>query len=78
LVCDGGTCHCRSVIYYPGKMFCDNSGNLYFADQNNQRVRKINSAGIITTVAGNGLGSGTYLVMAARLLPLTWVAWLLL
>ncbi|HUD83401.1 MAG TPA: hypothetical protein VMQ67_07850, partial [Candidatus Saccharimonadales bacterium] len=29
-------------------------GNLFFADQNNQRIRKVNTNGIITTVAGNG------------------------
>ncbi len=31
----------------------DNAGDLYIADSNNQRVRKV-SGGIITTVAGNG------------------------
>ena len=36
----------------------DGTGNVYFSDQDNLRVRKINSSGIITTVAGNGvLGS---------------------
>jgi uncharacterized protein (TIGR03437 family) len=32
----------------------DTAGNLYFSDLNNQRVRKISPAGIITTVAGKG------------------------
>ncbi len=32
----------------------DLSGNIYIADQNNHRIRKINSAGIITTIAGIG------------------------
>ncbi len=32
----------------------DVSGNLYFADQDNNRVRKIDLSGHITTVAGNG------------------------
>jgi uncharacterized protein YjdB len=36
----------------------DNLGNLYFSQQVNTRVRKINKAGIVTTVVGNG--SGTY------------------
>ena len=30
-------------------------GSLYIADENNFRIRKIDNAGIITTVAGNGL-----------------------
>ena len=33
----------------------DNNGNLYIADSWNYRIRKIDIAGIITTVAGNGI-----------------------
>src|SRR6185369_2112817 len=32
----------------------DSKGNLYLADSNNQRIRRIDTAGIITTVAGSG------------------------
>jgi len=32
----------------------DSSGNVYVSDAGNQRIRKISSAGTITTVAGNG------------------------
>ena len=32
----------------------DNSGNIYFTDYNNNRVRKISTSGTITTIAGNG------------------------
>jgi uncharacterized protein (TIGR03437 family) len=32
----------------------DAAGNLYFADSGNNRVRKVTSSGIISTVAGNG------------------------
>jgi sugar lactone lactonase YvrE len=32
----------------------DSSGNLYIADSYNQRIRKVTTAGVITTVAGNG------------------------
>lgn len=35
----------------------DSSGNLYVADRFNGRVRKVNSGGIITTIAGNGAGN---------------------
>jgi trimeric autotransporter adhesin len=34
----------------------DGSGNLYIADGNNARIRKVNSAGVISTFAGNGIG----------------------
>ena len=34
----------------------DAAGNLYIADANNERVRKVSTSGIITTVAGGGTG----------------------
>ena len=34
----------------------DESGNLYINDQRNNCVRKVNPAGIITTIAGTGIG----------------------
>ena len=33
----------------------DAAGNIYFADRNAFRIRKVSPAGIITTIAGNGL-----------------------
>src|SRR5205814_249892 len=51
---DGGAATSASV-YIPTAVTLDASGNLYIADQNTQRVRKVDAAtGIITTVAGNG------------------------
>lgn len=38
----------------PTGIALDNSGNLYVADQNNNRVRKISTSGTISTVAGTG------------------------
>jgi len=32
----------------------DSSGNIYIADTNNRRIRKVDTGGIITTIAGNG------------------------
>jgi sugar lactone lactonase YvrE len=44
-------------IWAPYGIAIDRAGNIYFADGGNERIRKINSAGIITTIAGNGTGS---------------------
>jgi len=44
-------------INYPQIVILDASGNIYIADQENNRVRKVTvSTGIITTIAGNGIG----------------------
>ncbi len=40
----------------PTGVAADHFGNVYIADNANRRVRKVNSSGIISTVAGNGLG----------------------
>jgi len=45
-------------IFGPWQLALDQGGNLYFADYGNSRVRKIDSSGIITTVAGGGTGLG--------------------
>ena len=45
-------------LYEPYALTFDAAGNLYIADKGNNCVRKVNSAGIITTVAGNGYGAG--------------------
>ena len=37
----------------------DGEGNVYFSDSANHVIRKINSAGVISTYAGNGTGAGT-------------------
>ncbi len=47
----------------------DSSGNVYFADSNDNRIRKV-SSGVITTVAGNGtagFGGDTGLAASAQL-----------
>src|ERR1700689_4609652 len=43
----------NAQLYGPSGLALDSAGNLYIADTNNRRVRKV-SNGIITTVAGNG------------------------
>ena len=41
-------------LYYPFGVAADKQGNFYIADYYNQRIRKVDAAGIITTVAGTG------------------------
>jgi sugar lactone lactonase YvrE len=41
---------------YTAGIAIDGSGNLYVADENNQRIRKITSAGAVTTLAGSSTG----------------------
>jgi sugar lactone lactonase YvrE len=56
----------------PYSVSLDQSGNLYIADYFNSRVRKVNTAGKITTIAGNGLagyfGDGS-IATSAQILP---------
>ncbi len=43
------------------RVLADNSGNIYIADGNNARIRKVNTSGVISTFAGTGTAgfSGT-------------------
>jgi sugar lactone lactonase YvrE len=41
-------------LLFPNRVATDTAGNVYIADQGNTRVRRVDPAGIITTVAGNG------------------------
>jgi NHL repeat len=41
----------------PTGVAADTKGNVYIADSDNQRVRKVNAAGVISTIAGNGTPS---------------------
>jgi len=52
---DGGPA-VRAQISGPAGVAVDTAGNLYIADKNNRRVRRVTPAGIIDTVAGNGSG----------------------
>ena len=52
---DGGPGGLAS-IYFPVGIAVDIAGNLYFADKYNHRIRKVDTSGIITTVAGDGTG----------------------
>jgi sugar lactone lactonase YvrE len=50
---DGGPAT-QAALGEPAGMAIDEGGNLYFADSTNNRVRRIDASGTITTVAGTG------------------------
>jgi trimeric autotransporter adhesin len=50
---DGGPA-ANAQINTPTGIRADDAGNLYIADVGNQRIRKVDASGMITTLAGNG------------------------
>jgi uncharacterized protein (TIGR03437 family) len=55
---DGGQAS-LAELDFPSGVAVDNSGNLYISDMKNQVIRKVTSAGVISTYAGNqALGEG--------------------
>jgi uncharacterized protein (TIGR03437 family) len=50
---DGGPAT-SAQLEFPAGIAVDNAGNLYIADSSNNRVRRVTTAGMITTYAGNG------------------------
>jgi sugar lactone lactonase YvrE len=51
---DGGIA-VSAQLSLPTGIALDQSGNIYIVDQGNNRIRKINTSGTISTVAGNGM-----------------------
>ncbi len=50
---DGGKAD-TAMLNAPSAVTVDASGDIYIADQDNNRIRKVTAAGVISTVAGNG------------------------
>jgi uncharacterized protein (TIGR03437 family) len=69
---DGGPATSAS-LNFPVGLALDSGGNIYIADANNSRVRKVTPSGIISTIAGNGQegfsGDGGAAVSASLNLP---------
>jgi hypothetical protein len=55
---DGGAAT-NASLDLPFDVTLDAAGNLYISDQYNNRIRKVDTSDIITTVAGNGLDAPT-------------------
>jgi sugar lactone lactonase YvrE len=55
---DGGPAT-SAQLYTPDAICADGNGNFYIADGNNDRIRKVDSTGTITTFAGNGFNGNT-------------------
>jgi len=53
---DGGLATSASLSWASG-VATDSSGNVYIGDYNNYRLRVVNAAGTISTIAGSGTGS---------------------
>ena len=56
---DGGAAT-NAGLQLPYAVALDTMGNLFIADNSNNRIRKVDTNGIITTVAGNGSSSTSY------------------
>ncbi|MBI5427835.1 MAG: SMP-30/gluconolactonase/LRE family protein [Nitrospinae bacterium] len=69
---DGGPA-VKASLRTPAGLALDKDGNLYIADRENHRVRKVDAKGTVTTVAGNGTagfsGDGGPAVEASLNLP---------
>ena len=72
---DGGPAT-AAQLNLPEGVAVDGAGNLYIADSSNNRIRKVDTAGVITTVAGDGTegsgGDGGPATAAQLNLPKAW------
>ena len=55
---DGGLAD-RALLAFPEGVVVDVVGNVYIADTDNHRIRMVDTAGIIHTIAGSGVGGAT-------------------
>ena len=55
-----GSSAINAQLFGPNDVAADVYGNVYIADTQNNRIRKVNSQGIISTFAGGGTSNGMY------------------
>ena len=55
---DGGQAN-QAMLNGPGGVDFDAAGNMYISDTSNHRIRKVDRAGYISTIAGTGVGGYT-------------------
>ena len=73
---DGGAAT-NAELSFPAGVAVDTIGNLFIADTDNERIRKVDTNGIITTVAGDGIkgyfddGGGRYTLNWMN--PMVWL-----
>ena len=48
-----------AMLYFPAAVAIDPAGNVLIADSNNNRIRKLNTLGMISTIAGTGTRGST-------------------
>ena len=69
---DGGPA-AKARLAYPSAMAADAAGNIYFIDRFNYAIRKVDTSGVITTIAGDGTpgvsGDGGLATKAKLFLP---------
>ncbi|MBX7219841.1 MAG: SMP-30/gluconolactonase/LRE family protein [Blastocatellia bacterium] len=65
---DGGAA-AAARLNHPTDVAIDRLGNLFVADENNQRIRRISEHGTISTVIGTGTAGGSGLVTSGKIAP---------
>ena len=68
---DGGPAT-QAEVAYPYGVAVDANGDLYIADEGNNRIRQVNPSGTISSVAGNGLLAPTNNGALANTVPLSY------
>ena len=68
---DGGPAT-LAMLDTPAKVAVDGAGNIYISDSRNFRLRKVNTSGVISTIAGGGIISGDGGPATAAQLADTW------